>query len=108
MLTFAVLTSQPRHSTAAVTLGVPQLLSGSHGMLGRKGMQRGAAAMCSHMPQAMGLKPKSRPAAKPKLDEAEMADLMRKARGEGEEEPTMGEGAPADAADHMPGLGFSR
>lgn len=51
----------------------------------------------------MGLKPKSRPVAKPKLDAMEIADLMRKARGddvEGAAEP------PAEAADHMPGLGF--
>lgn len=51
----------------------------------------------------MGLKPKSRPVAKPKLDASEMADLMRKARGNDGEAAAEPAG---EAVDHMPGLGF--
>ncbi len=75
--------------------------SDRHCVLGARHIS--AFQICGACTQAMGLKPKSRPVAKPKQDALEIADLMRKARGndmEGAAEP------PAEAADHMPGLGF--
>ena len=53
--------------------------------------------------QALGLQPKKRKVAQqPQLSPAELAELMRKARGEGEEEPAV----PGEEADRVKGLGY--
>ena len=53
--------------------------------------------------QALGLQPKKRKVAQqPQLSPAELAELMRKARGEDEDEPA----APGEEADRVKGLGF--
>ena len=58
---------------------------------------------CYNLSQALGLKPKKRKVAQqPHLSEEELAELMRKARGDGGAEPPSTE----DAADRMGGLGF--
>ena len=53
--------------------------------------------------QALGLQPKKRKVLQqPQLSKEDLADLMRKARGDDEEEPA----TPHDDPDRIGGLGF--